>query len=37
MKIVNERKKTIAQRKGRRELYERYKARERNRVRDFIN
>jgi putative transposase len=37
MKIVYERKKAIAQRKGRRELYERYKARERNRVRDFRN
>jgi len=37
MKIVYERKKAIAQRKGIRELYERYEARERNRVRDFIN
>ena len=36
-KIVYERKKAIAQRKGIRELYERYKATERNRVRDFIN
>jgi len=37
MKIVYERKKAIAQRKGRRELYERYKARERNREKDFRN
>jgi putative transposase len=37
MKITYERKKAIAQRKGRRELYEKYKARERNREKDFIN
>ena len=37
MKIVYERKKAIAQRLGRRELYEKYVARERNRERDFIN
>jgi putative transposase len=37
MKITYERKKAIAQRKGRRELYEKYARRERNRERDFIN
>ena len=37
MKIVYERKKAIAQSKGRRELYEKYIARERNRERDFKN
>jgi putative transposase len=37
MKIVYERKKANAQRKGRRELYEKYVARERNRRRDFKN
>jgi putative transposase len=37
MKIVYERKKAIAQRKGRRELYEKYVRRERNREKDFIN
>ena len=37
MKIVYEGKKVIAQRKGKRKLYEKYEARERNRVRDFIN
>jgi hypothetical protein len=31
------RKKAIAQSKGRRELYEKYEARERNRVKDFID
>jgi hypothetical protein len=35
MKIVYERMKAIAQSKGRRKLYEKYGARERNRVRDF--
>ncbi len=37
MKITYERKKAIAQRKGRRELYEKYIRRERNREKDFIN
>jgi len=37
MKILYERKKAIAQRKGKRELYEKYEARERNREKDFIN
>jgi putative transposase len=37
MKIVYERKKAIAQSKGKRKLYEKYVRRERNRVRDFIN
>jgi putative transposase len=37
MKITYERKKAIAQRKGRRELYEKYVRRERNREKDFIN
>ena len=37
IKIVYEKKKAIAQSKGKRELYEKYKARERNRVKDFIN
>ena len=37
MKIVYERKKAIAQREGRRELYEKYVRRERNREKDFIN
>ncbi|MGC9067998.1 MAG: zinc ribbon domain-containing protein [Thermoprotei archaeon] len=37
MKIVYERKKAIAQRKGKRNLYEKYVAREGNRVRDFKN
>ena len=37
MKIAYERKKSIAQRKGIRELYEKYKARERNREKDFRN
>jgi len=37
MKITYERKKAIAQSKGIRELYERYKARERNRARNFRN
>ena len=37
MKIVYERKKAIAQRKGRRELYEEYVRRERNREKDFSN
>jgi hypothetical protein len=39
MKITYERKKAIEQRKGKRELYEKYvaRARERNRVRDFRN
>jgi len=32
-----ERKKAIAQRKGKRELYERYVRRERDREKDFIN
>ena len=37
IKITYERKKAIAQRKGRRELYEKYVRRERNREKDFIN
>jgi len=37
MKIAYEGKKVIAQRKGKRELYEKYKARERNKARDFRN
>jgi len=37
IKIVYERKKAIAQRKGRGELYEKYVRRERNREKDFIN
>jgi putative transposase len=37
IKIVYEKKKAIAQSKGKRELYEKYKAREKNRVKDFIN
>jgi len=37
IKILYERKKAIAQRKGRRELYEKYVRRERNREKDFIN
>jgi len=37
MKIVYERKKATAQSKGKRELYEKYVRRERNRVRDFMN
>jgi putative transposase len=37
IKITYERKKVIAQRKGRRELYEKYVRRERNREKDFIN
>jgi putative transposase len=37
MKITYERKKAIAQRKGKRELYEKYVRRERNREKDFIN
>jgi putative transposase len=37
MKILYERKKAIAQRKGRGELYEKYVRRERNREKDFIN
>jgi len=37
IKIVYEKKKAVAQSKGKRELYEKYKARERSRVRDFIN
>jgi putative transposase len=36
IKIVYE-KKAVAQAKNKKELYEKYKARERNRVRDFIN
>jgi len=37
MKIVYERKKAFEHRKGIRELYEKYKARERNREKDFRN
>ena len=37
IKIVYERKKAIAQRRGKRELYEKYVRRERNREKDFIN
>jgi len=37
MKIVYEKKKRIAQSKGKRELYEKYVRREKNRVKDFIN
>jgi putative transposase len=37
IKIVYERKKAIAQSRGRRELYEKYVRRERNREKDFIN
>jgi putative transposase len=37
MKITYERKKPISQSKGKRELYEKYARRERNRERDFIN
>jgi len=37
MKILYERKKPIAQRKGKRELYEKYVRRERNREKDSIN
>jgi len=37
MKIVYERKKAIAQSKGRGELYEKYVRRERNREKDSIN
>ena len=37
MKIVYERKKAIAQSKGKRKLYEKYVRRERNRVKDFMN
>jgi putative transposase len=37
MKIVYERKKAIAQSRGKRELYEKYVRRERNREKDFIN
>ncbi len=37
MKITYERKKAIAQSKGRGELYEKYVRRERNREKDFIN
>jgi len=37
MKIVYERKKAVAQSKGKRDLYEKYVMRERNRVRDFTN
>jgi putative transposase len=37
MKILYGRKKAIAQRKGRRELYEKYVRRERNKEKDFIN
>jgi putative transposase len=37
VKIVYERKKAMAQSKGRRELYEKYVRRERNREKDFIN
>jgi len=37
IKIVYEEKKRIAQSKGRRDLYEKYVRREKNRVRDFMN
>jgi putative transposase len=37
MKITYERKKAIAQSRGKRELYEKYVRRERNREKDFIN
>ncbi len=37
MKIIYERKKAVAQSKGKRDLYEKYVRRERSRVRDFIN
>jgi putative transposase len=37
MKITYERKKSIAQSRGKRELYERYVRRERDREKDFIN
>ncbi|MDK6028612.1 transposase [Ignisphaera sp. 4213-co] len=37
MKIVYERKKAIAQSKGKKEVYEKYVARERNREKDFVN
>jgi putative transposase len=37
MKIVYEKKKRVAQSKGKRELYEKYVRRERNKVRDFMN
>jgi putative transposase len=37
IKIVYERKKAIAQSRGKRELYEKYVRRERNREKDFIN
>jgi putative transposase len=37
IKITYERKKAIAQSRGKRELYEKYEARERNREMDFIN
>jgi putative transposase len=37
IKILYGRKKAIAQSRGKRELYEKYEARERNREKDFIN
>jgi putative transposase len=37
IKITYERKKAIAQRRGKRDLYEKYVRRERNREKDFIN
>jgi hypothetical protein len=37
IKITYERKKAIAHRKGRRELYEEYVRRERNKEKDFSN
>jgi len=37
MKIVYEKKKAIAQSRGKREVYEKYVKRERNRERDFVN
>jgi len=37
IKITYERKKAMAQSRGKRELYEKYVRRERNREKDFIN
>jgi len=37
MKVVYERKKTIAQSRNKREIYEKYVKRERNREKDFVN
>jgi putative transposase len=37
MKIVYERKKAVAQSKGKKRVYEKYAAREGNRERDFVN